>query len=387
MPKLTPEVASSLADDVYDVQSDIFAKAFLSRPEFSSKASDKKSLTAVVGSRLINTQDAFGLVSLGANQYSNDLFIIFRGSTTANHNADWVSNARLGVDFSHSGLPVHTGFNQIFTSMLPRIKECIAAVSDNVRIVHCVGHSLGGAVATLAASWIKREHPSWYVNLYTFGAPRPAYTLFASKLTDKLGAENIHRVYHQTDPVPMIPMYPFVHAPLPGLGHSVPSSQSIHSAAAHDIGLYHQNVKSCNWLDLSRSRPAYHFEHLIEGWLKSKIPVNPNSAKTYEWLNAAMIWVLKKILGTVAFSLQTAFWGVHTLADKIAWILERGVEISKDIGYWVYQLMIKIAQTLGVKLYEGVKALTRSLMQSLLVRLMDKMAREAKKAIRNNRIR
>ena len=92
---------------------------------------------------------------MGGKGYEKDLFIIFRGSTDANNNADWISNARIGVQLSSNSFPVHIGFNEIFKSMLPSIKNFIDDNKGNIENIHCIGHSLGGAIATLAADWVK----------------------------------------------------------------------------------------------------------------------------------------------------------------------------------------------------------------------------------------
>ncbi|MCP4338671.1 MAG: hypothetical protein GY799_07215 [Desulfobulbaceae bacterium] len=73
-----------------------------------------------------------------------------------------------------------------------------------MQTIHCIGHSLGGAVATLAAHWVKRTTYK-YVELYTFGAPKPGFEGFAKSFTTLLEQKNVHRVYHSTDPVPMVP--------------------------------------------------------------------------------------------------------------------------------------------------------------------------------------
>lgn len=148
MSELSPRLAADLSEKVYDVQSETFLSLFLARPEFSQKSSDRHHLKAEVGSRLINTLDGFGICAVGGKGYENDLFLIFRGSTKANYFADWVNNCRVGVEYSSTGLPVHLGFNHISTSMLPKIKEFINQHPKITGTVHCIGHSLGGAVAT-----------------------------------------------------------------------------------------------------------------------------------------------------------------------------------------------------------------------------------------------
>jgi thioesterase domain-containing protein len=47
-------------------------------------------------------------------------------------------------------LPVHIGFNQTFNNMLPEIKDFLKNNKPEGQI-HCIGHSLGGPVASLAA--------------------------------------------------------------------------------------------------------------------------------------------------------------------------------------------------------------------------------------------
>ena len=154
MKSLSPKVAAELAKEVYGVQDAFVLKGFMKRAEFSRSKSDKQSLTAEVGSYLVNTKDGFGICAIGGKGYENDIFLIFRGSTFANNNADWVSNAHIGIEFSRTGLPVHIGFNQIFGSMLPKIKEFLGLHTKITGTIHCVGHSLGGAVATLVADWV-----------------------------------------------------------------------------------------------------------------------------------------------------------------------------------------------------------------------------------------
>lgn len=380
MSQLSPRVAAELASEVYDVQSELFLKGFLSRPEFSKDKSLKKTLVAEIGGQLLRTtKDGFGVCALGGKKYENELFIIFRGSTFANNNADWISNGRIGIQTSNNGLPVHIGFNSIFNSMLPGIKDYLSKV-QNIKTIHCIGHSLGGAIATLTADWIS-THRSQTVKLYTFGAPKPGLLLFAGNLTRKLGRNNLFRVYHATDPVPMIPLFPYVHPPLPGFGHYISSSENILSAEAHDIGKYISSVSDVSWRHLERRAPAYTVDHAIEQWLQSKFPVNSADPKLWQWINAALIYVLKKILGPAAHMLQVGLMGALTLADMIAWALRRGIESIQQTSDWVKLLMRKIMQALGMKLIDSARDLSQALMRRVLMRLMQRIDEEAKKAI------
>lgn len=377
--ELKPRIAAELAKDVYLIQNDRFIKVLLTRPEFSKKKSGSLQLKAEVGSRLINVRDAFGACAMGGDKYKNELFLIFRGTTTANHNADWISNARIGVSSSKTGLPVHTGFNHIFNSMLPQLKIFLSE-NKQIKSVHCIGHSLGGAVASLVADWIKSNR-GIPVKLYTFGAPKPGMMLFANRLSSKLGKKNVFRAYHATDPVPMIPLYPFVQPPLPGFGHYIPSSEAIFSAEAHDMGKYVESVKDLTWNHLERMQPPYSIERAIEQWLKSKSPVTSSSPHVWQWINEAIIYILRKAFGAAATVLQGGFIGAITLADTIAYMLRKGIELSIAIGEWVLLLMRKIVEVLGLKKIETIETLDQTLMRNMMIKLIDKTNQEAKSVI------
>ena len=53
--------------------------------------------------------------------------------------------------------PVHKGFKRTFDSILPQLDKESDRVITNADVVHCVGHSLGGAVATLVAAHYRQR--------------------------------------------------------------------------------------------------------------------------------------------------------------------------------------------------------------------------------------
>ena len=379
---ISPTTAAKLADGIYNVQSENLLKLFLKKSVFSKKSSEKRSMQAEVGSRLVSTKDCFGLCAMGGEAYERDIFLIFRGSTSANYMADWVSNARIGVEISRTGLPVHIGFNSIFNSMQPEIKQFLSDHSAKASTIHCIGHSLGGAVATIAADWVK-TNSSCTVKLYTFGAPKPGFEPFSRRISTKLGAGNIYRVFHSTDPVPMIPVYPFMHAPVPGKGIHIKSSEALLTAAAHGMGSYIKSVEEKTWLSAGCPPPPTAHEKLVEKWLKSDRSLNPFSANTWDWIGAGLEYVLKKIMrGTVAI-IQAPFVGAFTLVDKIAWLLKKGIDLSEEVSSWVLRLMRKIMQVLGMIVVDSVEKLTRAFMGHILSRMIDRINQEAQRAIRN----
>ncbi len=381
MTYITPMSAANLAGEVYAVneRNPASLKIFLSNSLFSSGGT--KVLSAEVGFRAMSAPDGFGVCALGSGLHANHVIIVFRGTTEINKKGDWASNARIGVETSRTCLPVHIGFNAIFKSMLPEI-QAFMAQNTSALMVHCIGHSLGGAVATLAADWVSQSLKK-PVKLYTFGAPRVGLEPFAKRLSSRIGLDNIYRVYHATDPVPMIPIYPFVHAPMPGYGHLIPSSESIVSAAAHDMAKYGDSVENATWSDLNRRAPLYTVENAVEEFLKSKTQLDPANPKTWAWLDASLLWILKKIGTAFVATLHTTFFGADTIVDKIVLILQYGMEKIKDMKSWVLRFMQKIMQALGMAVAKTAEELTKALLTRVLHYLVVKMTAEAQKAIRN----
>lgn len=383
MSQLSPKLSSELAEDVYSIVNGGYTlEIFLARTEFSPEKGTKHQLKATVGTRFIKVEDAFGLCAMGGKGYEKDIFIIFRGSTKLA--ADWLSNARIGVQTSTSGWPVHIGFNSAFKSMLPQIKTFLEG-ADIGATIHCIGHSLGGAVATIAANWIANNKPQT-VKLYTFGAPKPGLMMFANSATRKIRKKNIFRVYHATDPVPMTPLFPYMHAPLPGFGHFIPSSEAIHTAAAHDITKYAKSVKDLTWNHLERRQPPYTVEHAVKSWLESKSTVHAGSWKIWEWINAGIIYVITKVIGVIAGPVQFGLMGALTVADTLAWILSKGLDFSQktglsDLGRWVFLLINKIMQVLGMGIPDETIEMTQVFLRRVLNKLTTRTNEEAKRAI------
>jgi len=383
--ELSPTLASQLALGVYQVNSgdDRKLKAFLSNQAFAQSNKSQSLLKAAVGGRVLRAAtDGFGVCTRGAGQYQNDLFLIFRGTTEANNKADFVTDARIGITHSRTGLPVHIGFNHTFNSMLPEIRSYILDAKAT-GVVHCIGHSLGGAVASLAADWVARN-TSNRAKLYTFGAPRVGTEWFVKSTTDKILADNMFRVFHRTDPVPMVALYPFMQAPYRQKGCFIGSTEPLTSGAAHSMAKYVNSVKEKSWKQLlGNPDEPYSVEAAIESWLQSKTPVTSSSSGFWRWIDSALIYVLKKVAMASILALQGAFIGAFTLADKIAYILAKGIELADKASVWVEHLMRKMMQALGMRVAKSREELTRSLIRQVLRRITEAAGRDATNALRH----
>ncbi|KAL7893781.1 Alpha/Beta hydrolase protein [Trichoderma sp. SZMC 28014] len=101
------------------------------------------------------------------------------------------------------GCEVHDGFNDAWNEIADAATAAIAqAVAANPGFsIVTTGHSLGGAVATLAAASLRTQ--GYSIDIYTYGSPRVGNDVFANFVTAQPGGE--FRVTHVDDPVPRLP--------------------------------------------------------------------------------------------------------------------------------------------------------------------------------------
>jgi len=115
--------------------------------------------------------------------------LAFRGSKTA---ADWLKNARFWSRPERRGGRVHCGFQAAIDTIWPDIEVALDELGDLP--VSYTGHSLGGAMATIAAA---RRAP---LRLVTIGAPRVGDAAF-NRTIDR---EVWYRFVNNRDIVPRI---------------------------------------------------------------------------------------------------------------------------------------------------------------------------------------
>ena len=148
---------------------------------------------------------------------NRSILLAFRGTSSKE---DVLSDIDVRMYNMNSNARVHNGFMKQFKSIAPDIRSKLKEVDPKTydEVIFC-GHSLGGALAILAAVIIGKEirdiHEKQIV-CHTYGAPRVGNHHFA-----RLHEQCVHehwRVHCEQDPVPMIPAsYRFVHPPRGGL--------------------------------------------------------------------------------------------------------------------------------------------------------------------------
>ncbi|MEO0972867.1 MAG: lipase family protein [Pseudomonadota bacterium] len=382
MHELSPSQAAVLADDTYTLTrlKTIEQAVTYMKSEHGDVFSfgDQNVLKGRTGGpAFIKVRTAFGFTLLGRNKLAGHAVILFRGTQ---YLADWLTNLNLSVSRSASHQPVHDGFNQAFRSMEPQLRPFLDdIVRQGVREIHCVGHSLGGALATLCADWIHaRYHRKAYV--YTFGAPRVGLFTFAGATTKQLGAERIYRAYHRTDIVPCIPPWPFYHAPHPGQDYYLPSPGVVPLAEYHAMSHYIDSVRDRGWNALAALRAGDESESAVQRWLANDSPISL-TITSIEWLNRALLYVLKKCADGAAWLLSQSFAASFTLIDQLAFILQKGVDLASSVSSWVRHLIRKIMQVLGLgKVLEGAD-ITRLFLRNILMTLQQRVSHMSRTAL------
>ncbi|HYF37424.1 MAG TPA: lipase family protein, partial [Prosthecobacter sp.] len=94
---------------------------------------------------------------------------------------------------------VHQGFHEAYLAIDAPFADLVTAAARDDKPVWLTGHSLGGALATLAAY----HHQKKIHGLYTFGSPRVGNAGFVKSLSE--GLTNIWRFVHHRDVIPALP--------------------------------------------------------------------------------------------------------------------------------------------------------------------------------------
>lgn len=146
------------------------------------------------------TQHVHGNIQWFVARNASDLWIVFRGTDEL---ADWVDNLDAEKTISAQGY-VHKGFSDA----LDRVWSFVLAevYSRGISRLHFVGHSLGGALAAIAASRCLLGSLDDRVYLWTFGQPRCGDKPWADWMDERLGQRYV-RVFNAGDIVPHLPTF------------------------------------------------------------------------------------------------------------------------------------------------------------------------------------
>ncbi|KAH9261313.1 hypothetical protein BASA82_001049 [Batrachochytrium salamandrivorans] len=177
----------------------------------------------VIQTAFLQTGGTFTAGIVAVQSSSKTIVVAFRG---VNYLSDWITNIKFtkwsapwlndgDVSTNHKRVPfpenleIHTGFQTAYLDVRSPMMRGINAAQKNhpgFKLVFA-GHSLGGALASLAAAdYVNHESGDTpNVSLYTYGEPRIGNLEWADWFNSLPLVS--YRVTSQNDPVPRLPPY------------------------------------------------------------------------------------------------------------------------------------------------------------------------------------
>lgn len=149
-----------------------------------------------------------------ACRYRDSLTIVFRGTESFRDVLADLNMIRVRMDLpsiSGNNRPkVHWGFLRQFRTIESQVRDHItryleedSSTNPNPKKIIFSGHSLGGALGTLASVQFGLENPNVPITCITFGSPRVGNSSFAT-MFDRC-VQHSYRYVNEDDPVPMGP--------------------------------------------------------------------------------------------------------------------------------------------------------------------------------------
>lgn len=168
------------------------------------------------------------------------------------------ADVRTDADVRDSALPpawlragdaparAHTGFVKMYASVRDKVLRLLSEGREaGTRRVVFAGHSLGGALATLAGLDAASKDAAITVDVYTFGAPQVGDARFAGYFNDRV--EGSVRVVNPFDPVPKLLAAQLLHA----RGYRAVTSMTRDAPpTAHDLSTYRLALSRPRWVQV-----------------------------------------------------------------------------------------------------------------------------------------
>ncbi len=193
------------------------------------------------------SEDGLNALLLVKDKENAKIYVVFRGSDSFEDwiqtNFQWLrirlpkySLEKRIMEYFDDKILVHAGFQRAYQSlrleMLRQVEKALADLNEKVTVVF-TGHSMGGAIANLAALDFKFRNPAQKVQVVTFGCPRVGNYAFSRMVRKIIGSDNYVRVAHWFDLVTYTPPIGYTHAEL--VPHYVGNWKILY---AHDMGNY-----------------------------------------------------------------------------------------------------------------------------------------------------
>lgn len=311
----------------------------------------------------------FGYVLSFNRDGRRHVVVATRGTRAEHSKADIYTDLRASMATMPGVGPVHQGFRNTFDSVKIGLARDDRRVMD-ADVVHCVGHSLGGAVATLVATHFRGRGKA--VKLYTFGSPRVGALGSSAAMEQLLGKQNIYRVAHDLDPVTMVGPYPFSHINgLPTDDNNMillsPTGKLL-SVANHDMREYVASVgrNDMTWANVRLSSQVVDRDNaVLARWLlrSSDNPgwMTQGAAQGLSYLMKAF----NHVLTTAGFVGVMGLTAIDLFCVTLANNLTRQAEAHPELMGWLQQ-----AAGWARLVITGVADITAKVIRGILVAMM-----------------
>lgn len=356
MINLNPSQVFYLSKHAYDVQQGV-NKATLETLRMALPFVDigsVKLLTATSG-LITPVSSGFGFMAQLNGGRSREIVIATRGTATwADAGTDINSIPTLGP----TGHAIHKGFGTTFKSYVQQLNEFIRQQNLGFKptAVHCMGHSLGGALANLNAAACAELGLNSY--LYTVAAPRVGMVPYAEHLSKKMKAAHVYRVANEADIVTMVPCYPFVHSPYVHGTYLLEGGMLKINPMQHMLANGYGSMVNASWKQMqsltqgkqqqlenslypANNKEAGQFEQL------AKMPGAMFSGRLLKLINKAIHDMLARLGAQSLLSVGHYGTGAFTVLDQLSEILARYAQASHKQAKEVAGMLNAIMAYLG----------------------------------------
>lgn len=237
-------------------------------------------------------QDKEEIVRLGRR----DVVVAFRGTATC---LEWLENLRATLTPLCDGAMVESGFLSLYksgTATCPSLQEMIReeiarllqSHGDQPLSLTITGHSLGAALATLAAYDIKTTfNPAPMVTVISFGGPRVGNRTFRRHLEQQ--GTKILRIVNSDDLITKVPGFvidendvaanqDFNVAGLPSwIQKRVEDTQWVYADVGRELRLSSRDSPYLNPVNVATCHDLKTYLHLVNGFVSSTCPFKSTS--------------------------------------------------------------------------------------------------------------
>ncbi|MEQ9107781.1 MAG: lipase [Limnobacter sp.] len=354
--ELNPTQIHRLCDEAYAANG-VSLNALIDRVKYSLPFLEKDSLRIITATSGLFSPvlSGFGFMARLNGGRSTEIVIATRGTA---------SLADAGTDINAVPAPgptghlIHQGFGTTFKSYVRQLNEFIKQQNLGFKptAVHCMGHSLGGALANLNAAACAELGMNSY--LYSVAAPRVGLVPYAEHLSKKMNAAHVYRVANESDIVTMVPCYPFVHSPYVHGTYLLDGGMLKINPMQHTLGNGYKTMVNSSWkqiesltqgkkqqmhnsLFVANRQDANYFEQII------KMPGAMFSGRLLKMINMAIHDMMTRLGAQSLLSVSQYGTGAFTVLDQMAEILARYAQASHQKSKEMRGLLNAVMAYLG----------------------------------------